>query len=90
MAEEFDKLFAAIRRFGWDPAKREIVLNERGIVFDEVHLVFNGPTVAYRSDRNGEERYVVFGFLFDVEVAIVCTLSGRPMLDHIRPASEQK
>jgi uncharacterized protein len=76
MAEEFSELFAKVRSFGWDPAKRDETLREREIDFDEVRFVFDGPTIAHRSDRHGEKRYVVFGFLYDVEVAVVCTLRG--------------
>jgi hypothetical protein len=76
MAEEFETLFAKVRAFGWDNDKRDRTLRERGIDFDEVRFVFDGPTIAYRSDRRGEARYVVFGFLDGVEVAIVCTFRG--------------
>jgi uncharacterized protein len=76
MAEEFAELFARDRDFGWDPAKRDWTIRERGIDFDEVRFIFDGPTVVYRSDRKGETRYVVFGFLDGREVAIVCTFRG--------------
>jgi uncharacterized DUF497 family protein len=76
MAEEFEQLFARVRDFGWNPDKREWTIRERGIDFDEVRFVFDGPTLVYRSDRKGEERYVVLGFLDDVEVAVVCTFRG--------------
>ena len=29
MAEDFEKLFASVRDFGWDPKKRESVLRDR-------------------------------------------------------------
>jgi len=73
MAEEFKELFAKARSFGWDNNKRDQTLRERGIDFDEMRFVFDGPTIAYRSDRKGEARYVVFGFLDGREVAVVCT-----------------
>jgi uncharacterized DUF497 family protein len=73
MANEFSELFAKVRAFGWDNNKRNWTVRERGIDFDEVRFVFDGPTIAYRSDRKGEARYVVFGFLDGVEVAVVCT-----------------
>jgi uncharacterized protein len=73
MAEEFSELLAKVRAFGWDADKRDWTVRERGIDFDEVRFVFDGPTLAYRSDRKGEQRYLVFGFLDDREVAIVCT-----------------
>jgi uncharacterized DUF497 family protein len=77
MAEEFSELFARVRTFGWDNSKRDRTLRERGIDFDEVRFVFDGPTIVYRSDRKGEVRFVVFGFLDGVELAVVCTLRDR-------------
>ena len=74
MADEFSELFAKVRTFGWDNNKRDWTLRERGIDFHEVRLVFDGPTLVYRSDRKGEMRYLVFGFLDSVEVAIICTI----------------
>jgi uncharacterized DUF497 family protein len=73
MADEFQELFAKVRAFGWDNDKREWTLRERGIDFDEIRFVLDGPTLAYRSDRKGETRYIVFGFLDRREVAVVCT-----------------
>jgi uncharacterized DUF497 family protein len=73
VAEEFAELFARIRSFGWDDNKRDRVLRERRIDFDEVRFIFDGPTIVYRSDRKGEVRYLVFGFLDGVEVAVICT-----------------
>jgi uncharacterized DUF497 family protein len=73
MKTEFEQLFAKVRDFGWNNDKRDWTLRERGIDFDEVRFVFDGPTFVYRSDRKGEARYVVFGFLDSREVAVVCT-----------------
>jgi hypothetical protein len=77
MAEEFEEHFAKVRTFGWDNNKRDRILRERGIDFDEVRSVFDGPTIVYRSDRKGEARFVVFGFLDGVELAVVCTFRDR-------------
>ena len=76
MGDEFSELFAKVRAFGWDNNKRNWTLRERGIDIDEVRFVFDGPTAVYRSDRKDEARFVVFGFLDGVEVAIVCTFRG--------------
>jgi uncharacterized DUF497 family protein len=73
MADEFEELFAKVRAFGWDNNKRDWTLRERGIDFDEVRFVFDGPTVAYRSDRKAETRYMVLGLLDGLELAVVCT-----------------
>src|SRR5580693_3382432 len=73
MADEFSELFAKVRTFGWDNSKRDWTVRERGIDFEEVRFVFDEPIVAYRSDRRGEARYIVFGRLDGREVAVVCT-----------------
>jgi len=72
MADEFSEQFAKVRGYGWDNNKRDWTIRERGIDFEEVRLVFDGPTIVHRSDRKGEARYVVLGFLDNVEVAVVC------------------
>jgi uncharacterized protein len=73
MTEDELRLFESIRDFSWDESKRDWTLQERGIDFDHARIVFEGPMVIHRSDRKGEVRYAVFGFLDDLEVAIVCT-----------------
>jgi len=76
MAEDLDRLFAQVRAFGWDNEKRERVQRERGIDFEELRFLFDGPTIAFRSDRSGEARYVVCGFLDGREMVVVCTFRG--------------
>jgi uncharacterized DUF497 family protein len=70
-ANEFSELLAKVRSFAWDEKKRSSTIRERGIDFDEVRFVFDRPTIVFRSDRKGEVRYLVFGYLDDVEVAVV-------------------
>jgi uncharacterized DUF497 family protein len=82
MAEDFERLFAQVRGYGWDDEKRDRVLRERGIDFEELRFLFEGPTVAVRSDRSGEARYMVCGFLDGRELVVVCTLRGRYLMDH--------
>jgi uncharacterized protein len=72
--EDFERLFASVRDFDWDPKKRAQTFDERGIDFDDARHVFAGPILTRRSDRKGEVRYVVYGFLADVEVVYVCTI----------------
>ena len=71
--EEFQRLFANVRAFDWNPNKRDQTFVERGIDFDDARHVFAGPIFARRSDRKSETRYMVFGFLADVEVVYVVT-----------------
>jgi uncharacterized DUF497 family protein len=51
MADEFSELFAKVRCFGWDNKKRDRTVRERGIDFEEARFIFEGPTIAFRSDR---------------------------------------
>jgi uncharacterized protein len=67
-------IFARVRTYEWDPAKRESTLREREIDFEDVRVVFYGPTIIRPSHREGEKRYMVFGFLGEIEVVIVCTI----------------
>ena len=76
MAEDLQRLFANVRDFDWNPDKRAQVFNERGIDFDDARHVLAGSYIVRRSDRKGETRYMVFGFLADVEVVFICTFRG--------------
>ena len=73
MTAEFDRLFAQDRAFGWNNEKRNSILRERGIDFEDMRFVFDDPIIALRSDRGGEARYMVCGFLDGREVVVVCT-----------------
>jgi uncharacterized protein len=53
MAEDFAAVFARIRDFDWDPAKRETNLRGRQIDFNDARFVLDGPTIIRRSDRKG-------------------------------------
>jgi uncharacterized DUF497 family protein len=74
--DDREAAFSRIREFGWDNPKRDRILRERQIDFDDARTVFDGPTIVRRSDRKGEVRYMVFGFLDDVEVVVICTFRG--------------
>lgn len=77
MAEgNFEALFARIRKFGWDPKKRESNLRNHGIDFENLKRLFDGYTFTRRSDRHGEIRYQIFGFVEGREVAVACALRG--------------
>jgi uncharacterized DUF497 family protein len=52
-------------RFTWDPAKDERNIAKHGLAFAQALLIFDGPVVTRRSDRQGEERYVAVGQLPD-------------------------
>src|SRR5208282_5651976 len=76
MVDEFSELFAGIRDFGWNPKKREGILRDRKIDFDDAREIFNSYTFIRRSDRHGEIGYQVFGYLEGWEITVVCTLRG--------------
>ncbi|MGH6673054.1 MAG: BrnT family toxin [Xanthobacteraceae bacterium] len=70
------RLFAGVRGFGWDPKKRESNLRDKKIDFEDAKGIFGGNTFIRRSDRYGEVRYQIFGYLQGREVAVICTLRG--------------
>jgi uncharacterized DUF497 family protein len=74
--DEITMLFDGIRRVAFDPVKRERILKERQVDLEDMRFVLGGDYVIRRSDRRGEQRFMVFGFLDDVEVTFVCTIRG--------------
>jgi uncharacterized protein len=62
-------------KFDWDKAKRQINLAKHGIDFADVEPLFDGPTVTTLDDRfdYGEERFVTFGLLNGVVLAVAHT-----------------
>lgn len=76
MTENLTHLFADIRDFDWNPRKREANLHDHHIDFIEVRHIFDSYTFVRRSDRHGEIRYQIFGYLEDIEIAVACTIRG--------------
>jgi uncharacterized protein len=76
MAEDLQRLFAGIRGFEWNPKKREGNLLDHKIDFEDVKGIFDGYTFVRRSDRYGEIRYEVFGYVDGREVAVAFTIRG--------------
>ena len=77
MAERnFDALFASVRSFGWDPKKRESNLEDHKIDFEDAKVIIDDYTFVRRSDRHGEIRYQIFGYLEGKEITVACTLRG--------------
>ena len=79
MAEDdaVQELFARIAAFEWDEDKREANLCDHGIDLEDALQIFDGPTFVRRSDRGGEVRYMVFGFVNGDEAVVVCTFRNR-------------
>jgi uncharacterized DUF497 family protein len=66
-----------IEGFDWNPAKRELILRERGIDFVDAARVLSGPVYEHRSDREGEQRFVAIGPLTEgILIAVVYTIRG--------------
>ncbi|MBD2152732.1 BrnT family toxin [Pseudanabaena sp. FACHB-1277] len=61
--------------FEWDEAKRIANLRKHGIDFLDVAIVFDGDTLIVEDDRYdyGEQRFVTFGLLRGLVVAVVHT-----------------
>lgn len=76
MTEDVQALFARIREFGWDPKKRASNLGVHKIDFEDVKGIFDGYTFIRPSDRHGEIRYQIFGYVHGREVAVACALRG--------------
>ena len=77
MADEvLQSLFANIRRFDWNPDKRESNLRDHKIDFVDVKGIFDSYTFIRRSDRHDEIRYQVFGYVHGREIAVACTIRG--------------
>ena len=69
-------IFAHVRTFEWDDDKRRANLRDHGIDFEDARVVIDGPTIVRRSDRKGEVRYMVFGYVEGEETVVICTLRG--------------
>jgi len=76
MAEDVQRLFAGVREFGWNPKKRESNLRDHKIDFEDVGGILDGYTFIRRSDRHGEVRYQIFGYVQGREIAVACALRG--------------
>lgn len=71
---EIEKAFARIRSFEWDEKKRERNWRTHKVEFKDVGTVFDDYALIRRSDRHGETRYQVYGYIDDREVTVVCTI----------------
>ncbi len=76
MADKLSKIFATVRRFDWNPKKRESNLNDHKIDFEDVKGIFDGYHIVRRSDRHGEIRYEIFGYINNREVIAAFTIRG--------------
>jgi len=68
--------FEQINTFEWHEKKRESNLRDHEIDFEDVKGIFDGYTFVRRSDRHGEIRYQIFGYVHGREVAVACAVRG--------------
>ena len=66
---------------GFDPAKRELTLKDRGLDFLDAPRLFEGRSLTVVDDRMdyGEERFISYGFVDDAAIAVVWTDRGGVM-----------
>ena len=63
--------------FEWDEDKNRANIEEHGISFADAQIVFDGPhTPKIRSDRHGEERWIIVGPMNNLLWAVVFTERG--------------
>jgi hypothetical protein len=62
--------------FEWDAAKFRINFEKHGIPLDIVPLAFEGPVLARRNDRRGEERWLAIGSIDGLVIAFAYTKRG--------------
>jgi uncharacterized DUF497 family protein len=65
-----------IRVFEWDERKRQTNLREHRIDFLDARSVIYEPTSVRRSDKKGETRFLVYGFIEAREAVVICTFRG--------------
>jgi uncharacterized DUF497 family protein len=91
ISEQYDKLVGRIKRFGWNERKREKNFQNHKIDFLDARLVFDNPSFVHRSDRRGQIRYQVFGYLDGREIAVACTIEDDLCwIISARPASRKE
>ncbi len=76
MTEDLRRLLADVRDFGWNESKRETNLLDHNIDFIDVREIFDDYTFIRRSDRHGEVRYQIFGYVQRQQIAVAFTIRG--------------
>ena len=76
MMEDLQRLLAGVRDFGWNETKRETNLLDHKIDFIDVREIFDDYTFIRRSDRHGEVRYQIFGYVHGQQIAVAFTIRG--------------
>ncbi len=65
-------------RFTWDVAKNNLNVRRRGLAFEDVVRIFEGPIVEREDDRYdyGEVRMYAIGLVNGVELTVIYTERG--------------
>jgi uncharacterized DUF497 family protein len=70
------RLFDGIRTFSWHETKRRENLRKHRIDFEDARHILENRVHIRRSDRYGEIRYQIFGFVDGKEIAVACTVES--------------
>ncbi|MDE2008162.1 MAG: BrnT family toxin [Rhodospirillales bacterium] len=62
--------------FEWDPAKCARNLRQHGIDFQDAIAIWQGPVLQRRSDRGADARFLAFGRVHGILIAVVWTSRG--------------
>lgn len=67
-----------MERFEWDEAKNRETIRTRGIDFNDIVSIFDGPIVNISDTRHdyGESRFIAFGECYGHVFAVVYTIRG--------------
>jgi uncharacterized DUF497 family protein len=87
------KRYMARMEFGWDEAKHQRNIRERGFGFDYATLIFKGDTAEWIDDRRdyGEERIRAIGLVGRNLLHVVYTVRGDVCwIISARPASRKE
>lgn len=60
--------------FEWDDKKAHLNLEKHGIDFEDAISIFEGPMLEFRSDREGEQRWIAIGTIEGREITVVYTI----------------
>jgi uncharacterized protein len=75
----------------FDPVKRQVTLENRGLDMALAEQVFSGPTLTVPSDRQGENRFFTLGLFNNRMVVVVWTpRDGGRRIISMRKANESE
>lgn len=73
-SDQKQQLFAAVQAFEWDESKHLANIEKHGVDFVDAKAIFDQPFLVTQSERHGEMRYMVFGFVDQHALVVICTL----------------